>query len=394
MASSRSKFLSWLPWLLILVGVFAFWKWQSVSQPVNYDVETITRGTLEDAVTATGSLQASQYVDIGVQVSGILQKLYVQMGQNVHKKDLLAQIDPTLFQATVDEDEATLKSLQAQLVASQASLKLAGERNTRNENLMKHHAVSQDDLDNSEANFARAKSAVDSLKAQIENAKGGLDAAHANLSYTKIYAPISGTVVQIQAREGQTLNASQTAPILFRLANLHTMTVDALVSEADIPHVHAGMPVYFTTLGDPDTHHDAKVRVIEPSSVSTNPPIFYDTLFDVTNDNLSLMPEMTAQVFFPILSRTNVLVMPLAALDYDRLQHPGSRPKIITSKGDKPHPTKVFVLRNEKPVEVEVNLGMKNRVSAEVLSGLSEGDEVITGPMDSGATSRPSVKIH
>ena len=344
-------------------------------------------------MTASGSLQASEYVDIGAQVSGVLQKLCVKPGQDVHKGDLLAQIDPTVFEARVAEDEATLDNLEAQMGASDATLKLADQRLKRNQNLLKSDAVSLDELNRSEAEFSRGKSSIEALKADIDKAKNSIKASKANLGYTKIYSPMDGTVVQVQAREGQTLNASQTAPILFRLANLHTMTVDAQVSEADIQRIHAGMPVYFTTLGDPDTHHEGIVRVIEPSSLSTNPPIFYDTLFDVQNDNQKLMPEMTAQVFFPMISKTNVLIMPIAALDYAHRQHPPEIGKTASAKGKKQRSNKIFVLRNDKPVEVEVVLGMSNRVSVEVISGLTEDDDVITGPMDLGPSSRPRVMI-
>lgn len=391
MVFPRSSLLRWLPWILILVGLFAFWKWQSVAPPVNYITGTIARGTLEDAVTATGVLEAKEFVDIGAQVSGVLKKINVTLGQTVKKGDLLAQIDPTVFEARVVEDEATLKNLDAQLDAAEASRKLAEQRLTRNRNLLKSDAVSQDELDRSEAEFSRAESAIEALKAQIDKARGSLSATKANLGFTKIFAPIGGTVVQIQAREGQTLNASQTAPILFRIADLSTMTVQAQVSEADIQRIKPGLPVYFTTLGDPDTKHEGKVRGVEPTPASTNPPVFYNTLFDVPNDNLSLMPEMTAQVYFPMMTRTNVLIMPLAALDYARKQSL-HRTKLGAQKKGKQGPDRVFVLRNEKPVEVEVVLGLKNRVSAEVISGLSEEQEVVTGPIDSGK-SRPRVML-
>jgi macrolide-specific efflux system membrane fusion protein len=393
MVTPRFNFLRWLPWLLILIGIFAFWKWQSISQPVNYVTSNVIRGTLEDAVTASGSLESSEYVDIGSQVSGVLQKLYVQLGQTVQKGDLLAQIDPTVFEARVAEDEATLDNLEAQMGASDAAMKLADQRLKRNQNLLKSDAVSQDELNRSEAEFSRSRSSIEALKADIDKAKNSIKASQANLSYTKIYAPMRGTVVQVQAREGQTLNASQTAPILFRLANLHTMTVQAQVSEADIQRIHTGMPVYFTTLGDPNTRHDGKVKGVEPTPTTTNPPIFYNTLFDVSNENLKLMPEMTAQVFFPLMSRTNVLIMPIAALDYARRESPGDVSKASAGKGKKMRPSKVFVLRDDKPVKVEVTLGMSNRVSVEVISGLTEDDDVITGPMDEEPGTRPRVMI-
>ena len=377
----RRSILSWVPWVLLPVGLFAMWKWQGSAPPVNYITGTVTRGTLEDSVTATGDLRASQYVDIGAQVSGVLQKINVELGQEVKKGDLLAQIDPTVFEARVAEDEATLKNLEAQLVAAEATRKLAEQRLARNRNLLKSDAVSQDELDNSEASFTRSESAIDALKAQIEKASGSLKGTRASLGYTKIYAPMSGSVTQIQAREGQTLNASQTAPILFRLSDLGTMTVQAQVSEADVQRIRSGMPVYFTTLGAPDTRHEGVVRMMEPSPTSSNPPIFYNTLFDVPNTRRSLMPEMTAQVYFPMETRTNVLIMPLAAIDYAKNQRSALRSHV--ARGKKSPSTKVFVLRNERPVEVEVSLGMSNRVSAEVISGLSEQDEVITGPLDS-----------
>ena len=393
MNAPRSSVLRWLPWALLLMGLVAFWKWQSITVPVNYITGTIVRGTLEDAVSATGVLQSKEYVDIGAQVSGVLQRIYVQLGSSVKKGDLLAEIDPTVFKARVDQDEATLDNLDAQMDAANASRKLALQRLTRNHNLLRSDAVSQDEVDASQAEFDRADSAIEALKAQIEKAKGSLDATKASLGYTKIYAPISGTVVLVQAREGSTLNASQTAPILFRLSNLETMTVQAQVSEADIERIHIGMPVYFTTLGDPDMHHDGIVNGVEPSAANTNPPVFYNTLFDVPNNKRTLMPYMTAQVYFPMVTKTNVLIMPLAALDFARYMQLSSDQKPTTSKGKKVKPAKVLVLRDDKPVEVEVSLGTTNRVSAEVVSGLSEDDEVITGPMDASAKSRPRVII-
>lgn len=384
MASPRFSIYRWLPWILLLIGIAAFLKWQSAVPPVNYITGAIVRGTLEDAVSAMGSMQAKDYVDIGAQVSGILQKINIQIGQSVKKGDLIAEIDRTVLQAKVVEGEAMIDNLNAQIDSAQATLKLTEQRLTRNKNLLKSDAVSQDELNSSQADYSRAEAAIESLKAQINNAKGSLDATKANLGFTKIRAPIDGTVIQIKASEGQTLNASQTAPILARLANLDYMTVQAQVSEADVQRIHPGMSAYFTTLGDPDTHHEGIVRVIAPAATTTTPPVFYNTIFDVPNTNHSLLPDMTAQVYFPLVTRTNVLIMPFTALDYAKRQHIGSlHPQ--EEKGKKGKPVKVFVLRDERPLELEVELGISNRVSAEVISGLSEQDEVITGPLVSNS---------
>jgi len=379
------KFLRWLPWLLLVLGAVAYWATHTDPAPgINYVTGTLSRGTLEDSITATGVLEASQYVDIGAQVSGILKKIEIQIGQSVRKGQLLAEIDPTLFEAAVTQNEATLKDLEAQRTSANVTLKLASERYERNQNLLRSDAVSLDDAHSSQAERDKANSSVDAIMAQIEKARGSLDAAKANLGFTKIYAPIDGTVIQIQAREGQTLNASQTAPILFRLADLGTMTVKAQVSEADIQRIHAGMPVYFTVLGDPDTRHEGKVRGVEPSPTTTTPPIFYNTLFDVPNETRSLMPSMTAQVFFPVWSKTNVLMMPSAALDFSRFQDTVSAGSNVAGKHGGANswgPSKVYVMREGKPEEIKVSLGASNRISTEVLSGLSDGDQVITGPM-------------
>jgi macrolide-specific efflux system membrane fusion protein len=379
--------MRWLPWILLGGVVSAFFLLRERKAPVAYITATVSRGTIEDAVSATGDLKAKEYVDIGAQVSGVLKKIHVSLGQAVSAGDLLGQIDPTVLEARVAEAEATLKNLAAQLEAAEASRKLAEQQLTRNRNLLREDAVSQDELDRAEAEFARSGSAIAALKAQMEKARGTLAATSANLGFTKIVTPLTGTVVQIQAREGQTLNASQTAPILFRVADLSTMTVEAQVSEADIQKIRPGQPAYFTTLGAPDLRHDGRVRCVEPSPASTNPPVFYNTLFDVPNPGLSLMPEMTAQVFFPMMSRSNVLVMPLAALDYTRKR--GSASRRGARGAGKNGSSRVYVLRDGAPAEVPVVLGASNRVSVEVVSGLREEDEVITGPVEPTAQSRP-----
>ena len=230
MALPRFSLIRWLPWLLLAAGVIAFLKWQSIAPSVNYITGTITRGTLEDAVLATGVLGAREFVDIGAQVSGVLQKINVELGQQVKKGDLLAQIDPTVFEARVTEDEASLKNLEAQMDAADASKKLAEQRLTRNRNLLKSDAVSQDELDRSEAEFSRAESAIDSLKAQIEKASGSLKATKASLGYTKIYAPVTGTVLVRAAREGEVLIAGQA---IVTIVDLTDTWVRAAIPETD-----------------------------------------------------------------------------------------------------------------------------------------------------------------
>ena len=200
----------------------------------------VTRGNLEDTVTATGTLQPKDFVDVGTQVSGQLKKLLVDIGAVVKAKDLLAEIDPSVYQAKVDGDQAQLLNQQAQLADKQAQLALAELQLTRQQNLTREEATSADALQIAEATRKSALAQLDSIKAQIQQTGSTLRGDEANLGYTKIYAPIAGTVVSQAAKLGQTLNANQQAPIIMRIADLSTMTVEAQVSEADVPKLRIG----------------------------------------------------------------------------------------------------------------------------------------------------------
>src|SRR5215471_5992084 len=201
-----------------------------------YAVETVQRGDLEDTVTATGILQPRDYVDVGTQVSGQLKTLHVEIGSRVKTGQLIAEIDPTVYQTRVEADQAQLRTQQAQLA-------LAEQQQQRQATLMKDNATTQDALQTADAGLRSAQAQIGVLKAQIEQTQSTLRGDQANLSYTKIYAPMSGTVVAQSAKQGQTLNANQQAPVIVRIADLTTMTVQAQVSEADVASLKPGMPV-------------------------------------------------------------------------------------------------------------------------------------------------------
>src|SRR5450830_1276981 len=274
----------------------------------------VTRGNLEDTVTATGTLQPKDFVDVGTQVSGQLKKLLVDIGDVVKKGQLLAEIDPSVYQAKVDGDQAQLLNQQAQLADKQAQLALADLQLTRQQNLTREEATSADALQIAEATRKSALAQQDSIKAQIEQTGSTLRGDEANLGYTKIYAPIAGTVVSQAAKLGQTLNANQQAPIIMRIADLSTMTVQAQVSEADVPKLRVGMDVYFTTLGGDNRRFYGKLRQIPPTPTVVNNVVLYDALFDVANPNQALMAQMTAQVFFVASSAKDAVLVPLTAL--------------------------------------------------------------------------------
>jgi macrolide-specific efflux system membrane fusion protein len=273
-----------------------------------------TRGNLEDTVTATGTLQPKDFVDVGTQVSGQVKRLLVDIGAIVKAKDLLAEIDPSVYQAKVDGDQAQLLNQKAQSADKQAQLVLAELQYTRQQNMAKEEATSADALQSAEAAQKSAVAQLNSVKAQIQQTESTLRGDEANLGYTKIYAPIAGTVVSQAAKLGQTLNANQQAPIVMRIADLSTMTVQAQVSEADVPKLRIGMDVYFTTLGGDNRRYYGKLRQIPPTPTVVNNVVLYDALFEVENPNQTLMTQMTAQVFFVASSAENAVLVPLTAL--------------------------------------------------------------------------------
>ena len=268
-----------------LLGAGSYYAWQTWFSQDRDGVALVTavatRGNLEDTVTATGTLQPKDFVDVGTQVSGQVKKLLVDIGAIVKKGQLLAEIDPSVYQAKVDGDRAQLLNQRAQLADKQAQLVLAQLQSKRQQNLDRENATTADAVQSAEAGEQSAAAQVKAIMAQIQQTESTLRGDEANLGYTKIYAPIAGTVVSQAAKLGQTLNANQQAPIVMRIADLSTMTVQAQVSEADVPKLRVGMDVYFTTLGGDNRRYYGKLRQIPPTPTVVNNVVLYDALFDV-----------------------------------------------------------------------------------------------------------------
>jgi macrolide-specific efflux system membrane fusion protein len=249
-------------------------------------------------------------------------------------------------------------------------------------------------VQSAEAALLSAQAQVEALKAQIDQAESNLRADEANLDYARIYAPISGTVVSFTARQGQTLNAIQQAPVIMRIADLSTMTVQTQVSEADVSRLCIGMNAYFTTLGSEGRRWYGVLRKIEPTPVVQNNVVLYNALFDVPNPNLALMTQMTAQVFFVVASAKDALLVPMSALASkaprgDRKPgatavkteaRPAKPDASAAAQGAKSRNGSVRVLLADGTIQDRaVEIGVSNRVQAQVLSGLEEGENVVTG---------------
>ena len=357
--------------ILALAGIAAGgWYWYSAAAQNNQQ-ETerpiaVTRGTIEEVVTAQGKLEPKQYVDVGTQVSGQLKRIYVEIGDTVTNGQLLAEIDPRVYQAQVEAGEARLNSLRAQLNQQKSQAVLAEQNLKRNQNLIAVNAVSQQALQETESQAAVAKAQVDAYIAQIKETESNLKASRTNLGFTKIYAPMAGTVTTLPTKEGQTLNANQTTPTVMQVANLDMMTVRAQVAEADVNRLQENMPGYFTTLGDSERRWQGKVRQIQPSPQIVNDVVLYDVLIDAKNEGRRLMTGMTTQVFFILGKAEDAVIVPAEVLTR-------RAPREDNEKGTA---YRISVAGETGREQRLIHVGLQTRAQAEVTAGLKEGERI------------------
>jgi macrolide-specific efflux system membrane fusion protein len=365
-----------------LIAGGCYWYAAAARKPTQQKLQpiTITRGNIEEVITAQGKLEPKEYVDVGTQVSGQLKKIYVQIGDNVTKGQLLAEIDPRVYQAQVEATEAHLNSLKAQLEQQKAEAVLADQNLQRNQTLIAANAVSQQALQESQSQAASEHAQVNSIAAQIQETQSNLKGIETNLGFTKIYAPMPGTVTTMPAREGQTLNANQTAPTVLQVANLDLMTVRAQVAEADVPRLKEGMQAYFTTLGNSDHRWYGTVRQIQPSPEVVNDVVLYDVLVDVKNDGHQLMTGMTTQVFFTFGSAKNATIIAAEAL---------TRP-VPSQDNDAGKAYQVTVMTDSGREQRIIHVGLQTRAQAEVKDGLTAGEKILVNrPQGSATPSQP-----
>lgn len=374
----RSRAWIWLPVIAALAGG-AYYGWRAYA-PAETTTAIITqavvRGDIENAVTAVGTLEALKSVDAGAQVSGQLKALRVEIGDTVAKDQLLAEIDPATIENRIEINRAELANLQAQLQSKTAQLALKQANIARQRNLVAGNAAAQSALDQAVADLAAAEADVNAIEAQLRKQQATLAGDEVDLGYTKIYAPMAGTVVASPVKEGQTLNAVQSAPTIVTIADLSTMTVRAEVSEADVSRLKVGMEAYFTLLGQPGKRFTGKLRQIQPSPTVENNVVLYNALFDVPNPDGDLMMSMSAQVFFVQAAARDVLVVPSGAISMKR-----------SETGGKPQAEVTVVTASGATETRAVETGVRNRVSVEVKSGLQEGDKVVVTAGTGGGTS-------
>ncbi|HMA14818.1 MAG: efflux RND transporter periplasmic adaptor subunit [Bacteroidota bacterium] len=353
----------------------------------------VTRSDIRQTVLATGILKPSRLVAVGAQVSGRLTALKVALGDRVAQGGLIAEIDSVNQQNDLRIAEAALANVRAQRNEKRATLRQAELELARQKKMVAQNAVSQAAYEAAEATVATTRAQIEALEAQIAEAEVAVEVARVDLGYTRITAPIDGTVLAVVTQEGQTVNASQQAPTIVVLGRIDVMTVRAEISEADIVGVQPGQPVSFTILGDPARRYEARLGAIEPapesitgdsaissssssgssSSSSASEAVYYIGTFEVPNPEGRLRTYMTAEVEIVTEEVRDVLTVPAAALTGGR---DGFSVRVVDAAGE------VAI----RPVEI----GLNNKVVAEVRGGLAEGERVVVGQADGGAPSAPA----
>ncbi|WP_339108237.1 efflux RND transporter periplasmic adaptor subunit [Thioclava sp. GXIMD4216] len=384
---TRAKLISLAGILLIAAGVFAwFHSHSNAAQESEVQTVTVARANVQKTVLATGLIEADDLVSVGARTSGQIETLAVEIGDTVKSGDLIAQIDSLEQQNTVAQAKADLDEIDAEITSKEAEIKVAQLDVTRQTGLNSQKLSATSDLETAQATLDMAKAGLVSLQAQRARAVIEVSSAELDLDRTKITAPIDGTVVAIVNGEGTTVNASQDAPTIVKLAKLDKMQIKAEISEADVINVKAGQKVEFSLLGDPDKTYSATLDKVEPApssiedddDIDTDSAIYYDALFTVDNPDGLLRIGMSANVTIIIDEADDALTLPVSALP----------PKGPDGK------YRVQVIgANDKHEMRAITVGLENSTTAAITDGLSEGDKVVqmtapTGPPPSDNSQR------
>src|SRR5450432_2608787 len=314
------RVIAWVTSLLVIVGAgVELWHYRATHQPppVTYETVPLARRHVVGRITATGTLLATVTVTVGTQVSGRIAKLMADYNSPVKKGQLIAKIDPLLFQAAVEQARANHQSAEASLKSARAQADLAAKQFAREQTLLKENLAAQQDVDTAQSNAEVTLAQVDVAAASVAQTQAQLHQAMTNLSYTDIISPIDGTVISRSVDTGQTVAASLQAPILFTIAeDLTKMQVNTNVSEGDVGRLEAGMPAYFTVDAYPGERFKGKISQIRNAATTVSNVVTYDAVIDVDNVDLRLRPGMTANATVTFADKKDVLAVPNAALRF------------------------------------------------------------------------------
>ena len=370
--------------LLVAAGAAYYFFSSNNKQETTYLTESVTRGNVEKTVVASGSVESVNEVDVGAQVSGKITKLYVKLGQEIKKGEMIADIDSTTQINTLNTKKAALVSYQAQLKAKKTAYDVALSSYNRLSKLYTQKATSLDSLNTAKSTLDNAKAEIEAIEANIKQAKIEVNTAETNVGYTKITAPMDGTVISVPVSEGQTVNANQTTPTIVTIADLSKMKIKPEISEGDITKVKAGQEVSFKILSDSQTLYHSVIDSVDPantttsdnsstssstssSSSSTTSAIYYYANVLIDNPERTLRIGMTTENNIKIANAKDVLLVSNMAIQ----------------KRDGKNFVNVLNGKNQ-PEQREVETGVQNDFHTEIKSGLNEGEKVIVSQVANG----------
>jgi HlyD family secretion protein len=361
--------------VLLVIGVVLFALFGrnmfGSKESVIYETAVIERRDIASYVTAIGTVSAVTTVEVGTQVSGTIKEIYVDYNSAVKKGQMIALIDPTTFEAQVEQAKANLMQAKAALQKAKATLEDAQRNLNRQKMLWDRDLIARSDLDSAQTNYDLAVAGVSEAEANVYQAQAALKRAETDLGYTRIYSPVDGIVVSRDVDAGQTVAASFQTPTLFTIAqDLTKMQIETNVDEADIGEVKEGLSVTFTVDAYPDTVFSGIIKQVRIASSVVENVVTYPVIIDVANPDLMLKPGMTANVTIITDKKEDVLAVPSAALRYRPSDYLGN-----TLRG-----RVIWVLENGKPSPKEVKVGITDGAYVEILQGdLSEGQLVVIG---------------
>jgi HlyD family secretion protein len=368
----REKYLK-KRYLIPLVAAVAVCAWgipQLMTHKITYQTQELQTCTITEIVEASGTINPVNIVSVGSTVSGLMKEIYVDYNSEVKKGQLLAQIDPANFQASVDQNLAQINNAEANLAKLNAEMVYAEKTYKRYKNLYAKNFVARSELDQAESDYLAKKAAIGAQRASIAQARASYNTAMTNLGYTKITAPVDGTIISRDIDVGQPVAASFQAPELFTIAqDLTKMQIEVNVSEADIGQVKEGQDVEYTLDGYPDSVFNGKVTQVRLDSTTTSNVVTYTVIVSVDNEDLKLKPGMTANVSIITKKSQDVMCVPSIALKYSP-----------ESSGQKYKNQGVWILDGDKPKRIDITQGASDDTNVEIISKqLKLGDKVIIG---------------
>ena len=387
--------------ILLIIGVGGYFVYDKFFSIKDEKVEFITKkakkGSFSKKVDAAGEIFATELIDVGAQVSGQIKKLYVKLGDQVKKGDMIASIDSSTQQNSIDNKEAQLAIYKAQLESAKVALNIAKTQFDRENALFAKNATSKQEFESAKNTFSANSAKIKELEAQIKQTNIELSTAKINLGYTKITAPRDGTVVSVQVEEGQTVNANQTTPTIVNIADLSHVKMKMQIAEGDITKIKVGTPVEYSILSEPTKKFQTTVSSIDPglttlsdgsysssssskssysSSSSSSSAVYYYAQSIVDNKDGILRIGMTTQNELLIANVEDAIIVPSIGIKKDE------------------NGTFVYVLKDGKPVKTAVKTGIKDNLDTQIISGINEGDEIITSQGSSSEIAKMIAKEH